>query len=154
MDPYATHIPLIALALHKTQALYPDLPIMECGCGDYSSPMFSLLSQGRKYVIYSADPKWSSQFTDLAEVRDVELRAENHWRDVEFEAGWGLCFMDSEEFVVHRINHIPDLLDKCKVVVMHDARHGCIPEAKYSKLFTRYKPWTWMGSNVEDVSKW
>jgi hypothetical protein len=116
--------------------------------------MFSLLSGGRDYVIYSSDEEWSSRFTEIATVRHVASQGEHHWEDVEFFPGWGLCFMDSEEYVVHRISRIPRLLECCEVVVMHDARAGLVPEAKYNRLFTRYTPWTWMGSNTVDVSAW
>jgi len=155
VDPYSTHIPVTALALHRTAALFPDLPIMECGCGDYSSPMIKLLADDRTYVIYSADPSWASKYTNLAdEIRNVPLAAPKQWQDVDFQEGWGLCLMDSEESVVNRAGRIPDLLGRSKVVVMHDAREDQIPDALYAVVFTAYRPWTWIGSNEVNVEEW
>ena len=154
MDPYSTHLFYTVLALKKTGELYPDLPILECGCGDYSSPVITALKNGRPHVIYSADPSWSERYSDLAEVRDVDLIQPKQWDYPEISGGWGLCLMDSEESVVNRASHIEDLLGKAKVVVMHDAREDVIPEATYFKVLKAYRPWTWMGSNEVDITEW
>jgi hypothetical protein len=154
VDPYSTHLYFTVLALKKTGEIYPDLPILECGCGDYSSPVISALRGPRSHVIYSADPEWASRYEGLAEVRHVALEAPKKWAEPDIPSGWGLCLMDSEESVVNRAARIPELLDKCKVVVMHDAREDVIPKAKYSALLTVYRPWTWIGSNEVDVAGW
>lgn len=154
MDPYSTHTPVTALALMKTAELFPDLPILELGCGDYSSPMCNLMAQGRGYVIYSADPVWSDRYKDIAQVRHVELSGPKQWAEVRYPGGWGVALLDSEESVVNRMKQVPALLEAAVVVVMHDAREDQIPEAKYSGLFTRFRPWTWIGSNYVDVERW
>lgn len=154
MDPYSTHIPVTALALHKTAELFPDLPILECGCGDYSTPMVWLLSEGRKRVVMSADPSWSHRYKSIVDVIDVELAAPKKWEEVDFGGDWGLALMDSEESVVNRAARIPDLLKVAKVVVMHDAREDQIPEAEYYAVFRGYRPWTWVGSNEVNVEEW
>lgn len=154
MDPYSTHVPVTALALHKTAELYPTLPILECGCGYYSTPMVWLLAQGRPVTVMSADPEWASKFRKIVNVIDIELEAPKQWPDVKFGSGWGLALMDSEESVVNRATRIPALLDAAKVVVMHDAREDVIPQAKYHVVFQSFRPWTWIGSNVVDVAQW
>ena len=154
MDPYSTHIPVTALALQKTGELFPELPILECGCGDYSTPMIWLMRGQREHVIYSADPQWSSRYRHIARIHRVMLDEPKRWAKVDIPDGWGLCLMDSHESVANRIQHIPALLDGCKVVVMHDAREDMVPEAKYGVVFRSYRPWTWIGSNEVDVEQW
>jgi len=154
MDPYSTHGPITALALMKTAQLFPDLPILELGCGDYSSPMCYFLSEGREYWICSADPDWANRYADIAKIKIVELSAPKQWKRVQYPQGLGLALLDSEESVVNRMKQVPALLEAAKVVVMHDAREDCIPEADYGVLFTRYRPWTWIGSNYVDVEQW
>jgi hypothetical protein len=154
MDPYSTHLFLTALALNKTGQLFPELPIVECGCGDYSSPLIAALRNGRDYVIYSSDPEWSKRYELFADVRHVLIAEKKRWVYPDIKDGWGLCLMDSEESVVNRATHIPDLIEKCKVVVMHDAREDVIPKAKYQHMLVRYRPWTWIGSNEVDVGEW
>lgn len=154
MDPYSTHFPITAVAAQKTLELFPDLPILECGCGNYSTPLLWLMAGGRKQVIYSADPEWSDHYKNLAEVITVKLDAPKKWEKVAFPEGWGLCLMDSEESVANRITHIPGLLEKSKVVIMHDCREDMVPDARYFAILQGFRPWTWIGSNSVNVEEW
>lgn len=153
MDPYSTHLPVLVTALNYTMGVYPTLPILECGCGDYSTPIIKALRGGRKHKIMSADKDWYNRYADdVHSIEHVNLQGAHHWEDVEFTGEYGLCLMDSEEYVMHRVTHIPKLLEVCKVVVMHDAHF--IPEAKFSYMYRRYDPPTWIGSNHVDVREW
>ena len=155
MDPYSTHIPVTALALCKTAQLYPDLPILECGCGDYSTPMFELLKGDRQFDIYSSDPSWSDRFTEVADrVIYVKPEQKTKWGEFELEGEYGLCLMDSEELTVYRRQHIPKLLDCCKVVMMHDANLYLMQMGTYNYMYARYSPRTWIGSHHVDVREW
>ncbi len=155
MDPYSTHIPVTAVALHKTAELFPEMPILECGCGDYSTPMIELLKNGRHHDIYSSDPMWYDRYQDIAE-RIVHVKPEqpHKWGEYELECDYGLCLMDSEELTIYRRQQIPRLLEACRVVVMHDASAALIKCAKYTYMYNRYSPWTWVGSNSVDVREW
>ncbi len=154
MDPYATHIPVTALALAKTSILFPSLPILECGCGDYSTPVIELLKGEREHDIFSSDQEWFKRYEDVADsVTQIEAAAKHQWGKFHVDRQYGLCLLDSEEFIVHRMKHIPKLLETCHVVVMHDARP--MPGlAKFDYLYTRYEPNTWVGSNSVDVGTW
>lgn len=153
MDPYATHQPVLVKALVETQKLFPLKPILECGCGDYSTPLIRTLKGLRRHEIMSADPDWYEQYKDeVSAILHVEFQGVHHWADVEFKDGYGLCLMDSEEYVANRVQRIPQLLDRCDVVIMHDAHIQ--PEAAYSFLYTRYFPATWIGSKHVNVESW
>ena len=155
MDPYATHQYILVKALLGTANERPGMPILECGCGDYSSPLIHALRDGREYDIWSADPDWSDRFRGIADsVTTVALNGPKEWSMPGFDRDYGLCLMDSEESVVNRASRIPELLNHCSVVVMHDAREDVIPEAKYRAVFTLYRPWTWIGSNEVDITQW
>ncbi len=155
MDPYSTHIPVTALALHMTGKLMPGLPIMECGCGDYSTPMIELLKGGRRHDIYSSDPTWSDMYQDVADrIIPVKSIGPHQWGEYDLDDTYGLCLLDSEELTVHRRGQIPRLLDACRVVVMHDASAPLMSAAEYTYMYNRYRPWTWVGSNCIDVRQW
>lgn len=156
MDKYATHIPVTARALCVTGVLFPERPILECGCGDYSTPMIALMKGQRRHVIYSSDQGWSDRYLEIVdETVTIEPSAEHKWGDVTFDGSWGLCIMDSEELVKHRIEHIPLLLNICSVVVMHDVRTGLIPIARYGVTYKGCgEPWTWIGSQTIRVAEW
>lgn len=155
MDPYSTHIPVTALALHKTAELFATMPILECGCGDYSTPMIELLKNGRRHDIYSSDQLWHDRYQDIAD-KIVHVNAEqpHKWGEYELFEDYGLCLMDSEELTVYRRQQIPGLLKVCRVVVMHDASAALTKCADYNYIYNRYSPWTWVGSNSVDVREW
>ena len=155
MDPYSTHIPVTALALCRTAELFPDMPIMECGCGDYSTPMIELLKHGREHHVYSSDPSWYDRYRDIVdEIVHIDLAQPHRWAGFSVDHEYGLCLMDSEELTVFRREHISGLLDVCRVVMMHDATMPLAGKAKYEYFYNRYSPWTWIGSHTVDVVKW
>ena len=155
MDPYATHLPVLVTALMNTRRIYPLLPILECGCGDYSTLIISQLRGMRRHIIMSSDPNWYQWYNgEVSKIIPVETVAEHQWKDVKFDDDpeYGLCLMDSEELVEHRVKRIPDLLRCCRVVVMHDAHR--VPEAKFSYVYSRLYPPTWIGSEHDNVLEW
>ena len=155
MDPYSTHIPVTALALHMTGKLFPGLPILECGCGDYSTPMIELLKGGRRHDILSCDPTWSDMYQDVADkIIPVQPIAPHRWGEYSLDDEYGLCLLDSEELTVYRRGQVPRLLESCRVVVMHDASAPLMQLAEFSYMYNRYAPWTWVGSNHVDVRQW
>jgi hypothetical protein len=155
MDAYATHIPVTALAIAKTGLLFPNLPILECGCGDYSSPMIELLKGERKHHILSSDPEWAMRYKNVADlITMVEAIEPHRWGEYAIECEYGLCLLDSEELVMYRMMQIPRLLKACRVIVMHDARSVMASLAKFTHLYTRYMPNTWIGSDSVDVAEW
>lgn len=157
MDPYSTHIHVLATALMRTYELFPTLSILECGCGDYSTPMIANMARGREHVIMSSDPEWRDRYLDVANVKAVEPADKHQWGEVRFEGWWGLVFMDSEELVKYRARHIPKLLEIAEVVVMHDARDDVdayLRHARYAHMWKGAIPWTWIGSNTIDVRTW
>ena len=154
MDPYSTHVAVTAMALQRTGELFPKMPIMECGCGDYSTPVCWMMAKGRRLDVYSADPSWSDRYRGIANVIPVPMRGAKEWGKYDIHREYGLCLLDSEESVVNRAKQVPRLLKAAKVVVMHDSREDVIPDARFCAVFTVYRPWTWIGSNTVDVESW
>ena len=156
MDPFATHLPVTKRALIETAKIFPDLPVMECGCGDYSSPLFHKLKGKRRYEIYSSDPTWSGKYADVADqIIDVEQIGTHKWGDWGLaNPPYGMCLLDSEEFVKNRVRHVSMLLENCRVVVMHDASASMLGLARFDHLHRKISPYTWIGSNIVDVREW
>lgn len=140
MDAYATH----QAALIKA-ALETDGDILELGCGDYSTPLLSVIAQhrGNKLVVKSSDPFWASQFSDIAEVDLVD------WATWEPEGQWGLVLLDNEQLTYDRIKWLPKLAKIAKVIVMHDA-DAAMMSAEYEAMtdgfecmiYAQHRPWT------------
>lgn len=112
MDPYATHQQALI-----SSALITKGPIVELGCGDYSTPLLYEIakSQGRKFTVYSTDKEWASKFKDYVNVIILES-----WKDYPYPSDVGLTFLDNEEYIRHRKLHVPKLLETSDVVICHD----------------------------------
>jgi hypothetical protein len=111
MDPYATHQRLLIAAAMQT-----DGPIIEMGCGDYSTPLLAEIAahQGRTFEVYTADRKWGSKYELMCRVNYI-----NDWSKYTYPK-CGLTFLDNEQYVRHRKLHVPRLLEVSDVVICHD----------------------------------
>ena len=141
MDAYATH----QSALIKT-VLETDGDILELGCGDYSTPILSLIAkhQNKKFFIKSSDTEWSKKFIDIADIEIVD------WSTWEPQGSYGVIFLDNEQLTSERIKWLPTLSKIAKVIVMHDVDAAMLaPDYqkltegfKELSLHAIYSPWT------------
>lgn len=141
MDAYATHLEALVMAIASTTG-----PILEMGCGDYSTPLLAAAAraQGRRFLVQSSDPEWSGRFHDLANVELVDWAA---WQP---QGAWGLVLLDNEESTAGRLDRLGQLRGHAGMVVMHDA-DGAMTRPSWGqrtgewgsmRLFSRYRPWT------------
>ena len=146
MDGYATHQPALVFAASLALAQWPELDWAELGCGWYSTPTLAALGGTDRLTVYSADPDWSSRFTRLVRVEEVE-----DWTDFRLAKPLGLVFLDNEQLVVERVKLLPRLLAVARLVVMHDWRAdldesllGTAARFVYGRCG---RPWTLIASN-------
>lgn len=144
MDPYATHLEVLIGTAADTQG-----PILELGCGNYSTlPLAAMCAaQKRQFKAQASNAEWAAQFGDLVEIVDWST-----WTPPVPECGgkWGMVFLDSEEAVRDRIKRLPILAEITDTVVMHDANvaygnaefKDLIAPYKQVLMFRRYVPWT------------
>lgn len=109
MDPYATHLPVLV-----REALQARGPILELGCGDYSTPVLAEIAQHveQPFFFYSADPVWSARYPAIQKLLV-------NWSSVKFPTA-DIVFLDNEQFTKDRIRHLPALALTSRVVVVHD----------------------------------
>lgn len=141
MDPYATHLPVLVETALRTTG-----PILELGCGDYSTPVLAAIAsqQGRRFTVQASDRNWSDRFKDIADVEMVD------WLTWSPPPGrFGLVFLDNEEFTKERIKRLHQLAAVADVIVMHDADvastrpHWAECTAGLTvAMHKRYTPWT------------
>lgn len=111
MDPYATHLaPLVGAAL-KARG-----PIVELGCGDYSTPILAQIAAHLcvPFMVLSSDPVWSAKFKAICPVHYVD-----DWSRAAFPAA-DLVMLDNEQKTRDRIRLLPLLAKSSRVVVVHD----------------------------------
>ena len=145
MDPYATHQPILAMAAANVTALWPELPFLELGCGDYSTPLLTAI-HGRPHTVWASNKAWLDKY------RYPMTYLVDNWAEVDFSQHlWGLVFVDNEENSKLRALRVAAALKHAKVVVTHDA-HWPI-EAKWQFVDDRSPP-TGIYSDKHDITSW
>ena len=161
---YGTHMTaLIAAAMH-TQG-----PILELGCGDYSTPLLHSICSAteRKLISAESDLSWLSFFMDLrcawhtfisVPVRDANNQTIHLWDTIDPEEHYGMVFIDHAP-ALRRIEDIKRLREKTDVFVIHDTEdprynyESILPTFKYQYVDSRYAITTTVVSDTIDVSK-
>lgn len=142
MEAIATHLEaLVHTALSTTG------PILEIGCGDYSTPVLAAIAkaQDRKFTIYTNDIEWGAKYVEIASIRLVD-----DWGKWTAPAEtFGMIFLD-EQHSRKRNMLLPALAQIADAVVLHDAQAAIgnanweesIAEYDSVTLFKRFVPWT------------
>jgi len=140
-NDWGSHQPLLFKVLEK----YGKSPMLELGCGDFSTPY---MSQMGDLDIYSTDPIWGAKYEHIANIKYIQ-----DWKKFTISKEYSVILLDSEELVVDRIKQIPQLLAVADIVVMHDWRNGLRKQnCKYQGIYKGKVPWTWWGSNTIDTT--
>lgn len=114
-DPYATHQRLLTKYLIRTTG-----PIVELGCGDYSTPIIHEIAaaQGRTVRTLESDAGWLNKFADMkTEWHTMEHVAS--WDAVEYSGRIGLAFIDQTPGHTRPIEFMK-LREVADVLILHD----------------------------------
>jgi hypothetical protein len=134
-------------------------PVLELGCGDYSTPLLHLLCRNRPLVSVETDRGWLERYSDLR-TKDHEFHLAQDWA--------GAAIIDQREWDVALVDHAPGerrvpeirrLINRARFIVVHDTEDGgygydrVLPEFKYRFDFKRWEPWTSVVSMVEEFKE-
>lgn len=159
MDLVATHQRLLVGAALRTKG-----PILELGCGFYSTPLLHEIAEVQDRLLITIDNNidWLAQFLSL-ESKCHKLKLVGWWGELyeHSEAlDFSLCFVDQGQ-PCEREYAIRKLMDKVRVFVMHDTeeQHAygygrTLPMFRYQFTDRCQKAWTTIVSNSVDVTGW
>jgi hypothetical protein len=146
LDVYATHLSTIVEIALSTEG-----PILELGCGDYSTPVLSAIArhQGRVLKIQASDVSWLYKYSEFGDIEHVPDWDGWHPHAPPNAEEWGMVFLDSEQSTLGRIERLPQLKAVTSVVVLHDAQ-GAVTRKRWPdctagwdvEIRKRYNPWT------------
>ena len=140
IDPYATHLPLLVACVAHTKG-----PVLELGCGLYSTPLLHALCLDRQLTSLESNVKWYERF--------VRFKTANHRIEVGLDLGslpnqqWSVVLVDQQPPNA-RVLSIIKLRSRVELFVVHDSEHRRYDYEKVLKEFT-YRvesrcgsPWT------------
>jgi len=157
MDIYATHIPMLTAILAR--AVESNSPILEMGCGHYSSYALSAFSKvtGRKVVTLDEKQDWIKDFKHLA----TDLHT------FQWVHKWEQCaIIDEYKWSIVLVDHAPGerrkfdikrLANNADYLIVHDTEEaGYKYEPTLNKFKYRYdynivRPWTTVVSNFYNL---
>ena len=157
MDGWSTHLPLLCEAVGLTGG--PDAgPVLEIGCGMYSTLVLHGICSGRQLVSLETDRAWFERFAHLEATHHRLLWAPDYdaFDALLRETPWDVVLID----------HAPEprrIVDAAKVtharvVVFHDTnwndayRFDLVwPLFRRRRTDRRLFPWTTVVTNSEDV---
>lgn len=150
LDGYATHYAVLAACVARTRG-----PVLELGCGNYSTPMLHLLCKDRRLVSLDNTAEWIESYRELRsslhEMHFVEDWEECRWID---EGFWDVVFVDHSP-PERRIRELRRLMHRARHIVVHDTEDPCylfesvLPDFKYRYDYRLLDPWTSVLSNFE-----
>jgi len=153
MDKEGTHFPILAACVARTQG-----PVLELGCGEYSTPMLHFLCNGRRLVSLEDDPDWINKYKEL-ETNWHTLQFVDKWADARIidEVKWDVAFVDHAP-AEQRIQEIKRLKNLAKHIVIHDTENpngiykydSILPEFKFRFDFKKWSTWTSVVSMFEE----
>ena len=142
IDGYATHQQALVKAALETKG-----NILETGCGYYSTPiLFEICkARGKKLVSMVQNLQWAKNFEHLIG-EHYEQIVVNFEEELPIKGKYGMMFLDHEQFVRDRINHVNHMFKFTDVIVAHDS--NLIPNYRFIEhpvkveKFTKLQPHT------------
>ncbi len=152
MDCYATHMPIVAAIACKTKG-----PILEMGCGDYSTYLLHEMCRLKKRRLVSTDEKsdWLNKFRPLA----------NDYHEFHFVKDWAsFTLIDGIRWSMVLVDHAPGerrkvdilrLADDADFLIVHDSEEAgyqyetVLPNFKHRYDYKAMRPWTTVVSNFQ-----
>ena len=153
---YGTHLAPLIIAVINT-----DGPVLELGCGDFSTPILHAVCSSQKRFLLTAesDGNWQKRFWDLK--RDwhkfQHVKHSSDWNQVGAGRHWSVVFVDHAPGE-RRVVDIARLRRHADIFVVHDtetASYGYEPVLstfKYIFVYRRYSTTTTLVSDTIDVA--
>ncbi len=161
MNPsYGTHMaPLLTTVMHS------EGPVLEMGCGDYSTPLLHAVCSATKRLLVTAetDLNWMNLFEDLQTPWHhfihvpINSKHTDAWDLVGNDNEWGVVFIDHAP-TERRVIDIIRLRARTKIFVAHDTNKSCynyepvLSSFKYRYVYKRYERQTTIVSDTIDVA--
>jgi len=147
---WGSHVPILVSVVNQTIG-----PILELGCGIYSTPLLHqmCLFTKRRLVSCESDLSWG----------DDSLKYKTKWHRILLVDNWDSCEVFDKNWDVVLVDHNPPhrrmadiekLKNKAQFIVIHDTEkvsHSILDNFKYRCDYRQLKPWTTVVSNFNSL---
>jgi hypothetical protein len=172
INPYGTHFPVLATVVAHTTG-----PVLELGCGDYSTPMLHGLCAPTKRMLVSTDASktWLDLFIDMhcdwhtfiyvpaygpqSNKNNTMFSPEQDaWDAIGSDTHWSVVFVDHHP-ALRRVIDIERLRSHTDIFIVHDTEDHLygydkvLKTFKYVYEYRRYHVTTTVVSDTIDVAK-
>ena len=155
IDGYGTHLPVLFACIAST-----DGPVIELGCGWYSTPLIHAATPNRQVLTLDKDKGWLDKFQYLASERhQIELVKDWSRPTLVPKLGavlWSVCLVDCESHGERR-DALAFVRPRCRYVILHDSE---VPEFapvmgqfRYRLDFKRMTPNTTVFSDYQPLDQ-
>jgi len=152
MTEFATHLPLLGACVAHTTG-----PVLELGCGAYSTPLLHALCLGRPLVSLESDPQWYARFSHLGRGHHAVKLISGPWEEVALGESYDVALIDHSP-PLRRVREIERLRGHVRLFVVHDTEHRAYCYEPLLNTFAHrvewqgYAPWTSVVSDEDDLS--
>ncbi|MGB8367491.1 MAG: hypothetical protein WCD44_03990 [Candidatus Babeliales bacterium] len=161
---WGTHQTPLITAVMNTEG-----PVLEMGCGDFSTPLLHAICtvNQRTLVSSDADKEWLTLFLDLETswhhfiyvpvFENTQKPQENKWNQIGNNTHWSIVFIDHSPGT-RRAADIKRLRSHTDIFVVHDTEKAykdyrpVLASFKYKFVYKRYKKQTTVVSDTIDVA--
>jgi len=148
IDAYATHLPLLAACVANTSG-----PVIELGCGLYSTPLLHALCLNRLLLSLESDSEWIKRFQHLASAMHRVVHVID-WAAAPLDGQWSVALIDQQPAAA-RVRSIERLRGHVDLFIVHDTEHRlyCYEQVlttfPYRIESQRNPPWTSVVSDTQ-----
>jgi hypothetical protein len=146
MDPYSTHLPVLTAAICRTA----KGPVLELGCGYYSTPVLHEICAVQNRILISADndKSWLEKF-EYMQSEKHQFYCPADWTKLEVidVYRWSVVFIDHHPPLRRKID-IERLQNNADFLVIHDTENPIyhyeqvLAAFKYRFDYKKLHPWT------------
>jgi len=151
MAAHATHLPLLAACVAHTSG-----PVLELGCGPYSTPLLHAMCFGRSLCSLETDADWYKRFQGYHRDHHTGVHVTDPWEEVGLGGPWDVVLVDHSP-PQHRVQEIARLRPVTRLFVVHDTEHRLYAYEPVLETFPYriewrcYSPWTSVVSDSDPL---
>jgi hypothetical protein len=157
VNPFATHIPLLLACLQRTSG-----PVLELGCGWFSTPLLSAFATDRLVRTVETDRQWHAEISKICTLQPCT----RHRHQIVFVPDYDEAPLEDQQWAIVLLDHEPPsrrgvdalrLRNRCQLMIGHDSQH---PDYGYAPVFDTFRyrfthsslfPWTTVVSDTDPL---